>query len=86
MRQLVDQATFDGECAGLGDAPAKQLCFVAFLPHILDSGAEGRNKYIEVRIGQIIEQNSFCDYWLFSSRCPNVSTTCLCLNITYLNF
>ncbi len=25
----------------------KQLCFVSFLPHILDSGAEGRNGYLD---------------------------------------
>lgn len=24
----------------------KQLCFISFLPHILDSGASGRNDYI----------------------------------------
>lgn len=41
VKQLVDQASFDA-CA------EKQLCTVAFLPHILDSGASGRNEYIEL--------------------------------------
>lgn len=25
----------------------KQLCFISFLPHILDSGASGRNDYLD---------------------------------------
>ncbi|XP_065844021.1 protein disulfide-isomerase A6-like [Oscarella lobularis] len=39
--QLTDQATMDA-CL------EKQLCNIAFLPHILDSGAEGRNQYLNI--------------------------------------
>eukprot|EP00775_Hariotina_reticulata_P009043 gene9043-9214_t len=52
VRELYDQAVFESECLGLGDPglekvdPA-QLCYIAFLPNILDSKAEGRNGYIE---------------------------------------
>ena len=39
----------------------RQLCFVAFLPHILDSMAEGRNQYIEIlkTIAEKYKQRSF---------------------------
>ena len=36
---------------GLEALPARQLCFLAFLPHILDSGASGRNAYLKVPSG-----------------------------------
>ncbi|XP_065175338.1 protein disulfide-isomerase A6-like [Sycon ciliatum] len=39
VEQLVGQESFEA-------CTEKQLCTVAFLPHILDSGAEGRNNYI----------------------------------------
>ena len=31
----------------MGTCLEKQLCFISFLPHILDSGAEGRNGYLD---------------------------------------
>lgn len=52
VRELIDQAVMDVECLGMTDPglekedPA-QLCFIAFLPDILDSKAEGRNGYID---------------------------------------
>jgi hypothetical protein len=39
--QLTSQSDFEAISAG------KKLCTLLFLPHILDSGAEGRNKYLE---------------------------------------
>ena len=56
MRQLTSQQVFAEHCLGLKADPGsgrpaadtKELCFVAFLPHILDSGAKGRNEYLEV--------------------------------------
>ena len=52
--QLTGQAVLD-ECA------RKQLCMVSFLPHILDSGAEGRNGYIKslLTLGDKYKQRSF---------------------------
>ena len=41
VKQLVGEESFS-ECA------EKQLCTIAFLPHILDSGAAQRNQYIDV--------------------------------------
>ena len=49
-KQLVDQHIFEKDCIGDGEAPAKKLCFLAFLPDILDSKAAGRNAYIKARL------------------------------------
>ena len=43
VKQLIGQAVLDGCLAG-------PLCVLSFLPHILDTGAEGRNNYIQVRL------------------------------------
>lgn len=40
--QLVDDAILQSTCA------EKTLCLIAFLPHILDTGADGRNKFIQI--------------------------------------
>mgnify|MGYP001810224522 FL=1 len=58
VRELVDQTTWEEHCTGHAadaelDVPeikAKQLCLVAFLPHILDSGAAGREGYLQVGV------------------------------------
>lgn len=52
VRELHDQAVLDVECLGTNDpglekAQPAQLCFIAFLPDILDSKADGRNGYID---------------------------------------
>jgi len=52
VRELIDEAVMDVECLGMNDpglekADPAQLCFIAFLPDILDSKAEGRNAYID---------------------------------------
>lgn len=41
--QLIDQETFDKYCTNL-----RGICFISFLPHIYDSSAEERNKYIDI--------------------------------------
>mmetsp|Transcript_11681 Transcript_11681/g.21053 ORF Transcript_11681/g.21053 Transcript_11681/m.21053 type:complete len:470 (-) Transcript_11681:187-1596(-) len=53
--ELVDQEVFVNECTGhegdssldLDPVGAKTLCIIAFLPNILDTGAVGRNAYID---------------------------------------
>ena len=42
VRELTSRAVMDEECLG------HTLCFVAFLPHILDSRASGRNEYLKM--------------------------------------
>jgi len=38
--QLTSSAVFDQQCGG------KALCVILFVPHILDTGASGRNEYL----------------------------------------
>ena len=42
VKQLIGQAVLDACLAG-------PLCVLTFLPHILDTGEQGRNNFIEVR-------------------------------------
>jgi hypothetical protein len=37
VRELTDSVVWEKECVGDDEAPAKQLCFLVFLPDILDS-------------------------------------------------
>jgi len=54
--ELVDQEVFVNNCVGhegdetldLEGVPAKTLCIIAFLPHILDSTAAGRTGYLDI--------------------------------------
>ena len=55
VRQLTSPEIFAEQCLGhaadralhvMHVAP-KQLCFITFLPHILDSGAAGREHYLQ---------------------------------------
>jgi protein disulfide-isomerase A6 len=48
VRELVSMATFKEHCLGDGASAAQQLCFIAFLPDVIDTGAAGRNGYISV--------------------------------------
>lgn len=40
--ELTENGVFESECTN------KQICFIAVLPNILDSGAKGRNVFIEI--------------------------------------
>jgi protein disulfide-isomerase A6 len=65
--QLTGQAVLE-ECA------KKQLCVLSFLPHILDSGAEGRNGYIEtlLTLGEKYKQRSFGWVWAEGGQFPDL--------------
>lgn len=54
IHELTGQEVMD-ECVG------KQLCVISFLPHILDSGAAGRNEYIALlkEMGNKYKQKSW---------------------------
>lgn len=45
INQLTNPESFDESCSGKGSA---KLCVILFLPHILDSGAKGRNDYLSM--------------------------------------
>ena len=50
VREIFDDAALESACVGdrSSGTGAKQLCLLAFLPHILDSGAKGREDYLSV--------------------------------------
>ena len=57
MLQLTSPEVFVEQCLGraadeaqgVAHVAPKQLCFLSFLPHILDSGARGRKQYLQAR-------------------------------------
>ncbi|KAL4458959.1 hypothetical protein ABPG75_013824 [Micractinium tetrahymenae] len=59
VRELVDEHTWEEHCTGhsadaeldMQEVKPKQLCLVAFLPHILDSKAAGREAYLQILRG-----------------------------------
>lgn len=67
VRQLTDSNVWIDHCVGDGDeVQAKQLCLVAFLPHILDSKAGGRNGYISMLkdIALLYKERPFSWFWV----------------------
>ncbi|KAI7837719.1 hypothetical protein COHA_008441 [Chlorella ohadii] len=56
VRELVDEVVWEEHCTGhaadadldIKEVKPKQLCLVAFLPHILDSKAAGREAYLQI--------------------------------------
>jgi protein disulfide-isomerase A6 len=84
VRELNDQAVMDVECLGTNDpglekAQPTQLCFIAFLPDILDSKAEGRNEYINALKGLAAD---YKDRWVCACVCGawegGVGRGCVC--------
>jgi protein disulfide-isomerase A6 len=66
VRELTDNHIWTDHCVGDGDeTKPKQLCLVAFLPHILDSKADGRNKYISMLkdIALLYKERPFSWFW-----------------------
>lgn len=57
--ELTGQKVLEAQCDG------KQLCIVAFLPHILDSQAAGRNAYIDVlkKVGDKYKNHGWGYVW-----------------------
>lgn len=67
VRELTDANVWVDHCLGDGqDAAPKQICLVAFLPHILDSKAEGRNRYISMLkdISLSYKERPFSWFWV----------------------
>lgn len=75
VRELTDSAVWEDHCTGDGkDTPAKQLCLVAFLPHILDSKAKGRNAHIEMlqEIALLYKERPFSWFWTEGGSQPSL--------------
>lgn len=67
VRELTDNNIFTDECVGDGsETPAKQLCFVAFLPDILDSKASGRKAYIATlqQMAESYKDRPYSYFWV----------------------
>lgn len=72
---MTDSAVWEDHCTGDGkDTPAKQLCLVAFLPHILDSKAKGRNAHIEMlqEIALLYKERPFSWFWTEGGSQPSL--------------
>eukprot|EP00877_Chromochloris_zofingiensis_P007928 jgi/Chrzof1/3389/Cz12g23180.t1_PDI4 len=83
VRELVDQAIWETECIGFNEpglekAKSKTLCFLAFLPNILDSKAAGRQAYLDP-LKQLAETNkgrpwSFSVLWTEGGKQPDLES------------
>eukprot|EP00803_Ostreobium_quekettii_P001149 evm.model.scf_354.2 EVM.evm.TU.scf_354.2 scf_354:3633-5375(-) len=67
VHELVDQYVFDENCLGDSNSgkSGKQVCFLAFLPNVLDSGVEGRKQYLATlaKVGEKFKGRSFSYFW-----------------------
>lgn len=68
MHQLVDNTIFTESCVN------SKLCAVLFVPHILDSGAEGRNKYLTTfaEVAQDFRKMPFAFAWSEANAQPDL--------------
>lgn len=67
--EMVDMATLEKHCGG-----HNHICVMVALPHILESGAEGRNKYRGVLANVSKSFRSFGFLWLEGSSQPSLES------------
>jgi protein disulfide-isomerase A6 len=74
VMELTSEAAFKQHCKGDGPHDAKQLCFVVFLPSILDSKAAGRNAYIKTMqgIAEKYKGRPYSYFWAEGSAQPKL--------------
>lgn len=78
VRELTDATVWEDHCTGDGkDTQGKQLCLVAFLPHILDSKAKGRNAHISMlqEIALLYKERPFSWFWAEGGSQPSLEQT-----------
>lgn len=65
VKELTEPFILEKYCTGSDDLPSKQLCFIVFLPHILDSRAEGRNRYLAIlqKVADHFKERPFGYLW-----------------------
>lgn len=68
ISQLIDQEAFENTCG------KSKLCAVLFLPHILDSGAAGREEYLRTftEIAQEVAKLPFAFVWVEANAQPEL--------------
>ena len=61
VNEVVDPEVLKSECL-----EKKKICVVAILPHVMDTGASGRNKYIEsmVEVAKKMRSRSMAFMWM----------------------
>eukprot|EP00245_Coleochaete_scutata_P003436 TRINITY_DN15060_c0_g1_i1.p1 TRINITY_DN15060_c0_g1~~TRINITY_DN15060_c0_g1_i1.p1 ORF type:complete len:458 (-),score=112.74 TRINITY_DN15060_c0_g1_i1:645-2018(-) len=66
--QLTGKSTFEENCA------KATLCLIAFLPDILDTGAAGRNKYIETltQVAEKFKRKPYKYLWVEAGKQPEL--------------
>ena len=70
--QMLGYGTLEESCSG-----HNQICVVAALPHILDSGASGRNKYRDLiaNVSKSFRGSSFRFLWMEGTSQPALEET-----------
>ena len=65
--ELISAEVLDEKCSG-------QLCIIAFLPDIMDSGKDGRNEYIElmVKLGDRFKKQKWGWCWASALAQPEL--------------
>eukprot|EP00200_Dunaliella_tertiolecta_P006573 CAMPEP_0202346832 /NCGR_PEP_ID=MMETSP1126-20121109/5451_1 /ASSEMBLY_ACC=CAM_ASM_000457 /TAXON_ID=3047 /ORGANISM="Dunaliella tertiolecta, Strain CCMP1320" /LENGTH=437 /DNA_ID=CAMNT_0048938291 /DNA_START=34 /DNA_END=1347 /DNA_ORIENTATION=- len=77
VHELSGPDVWEKECMGSdGEAP-KQLCFLAFLPDILDSKAAGRNAYISTmkKVAEKYKDRPFSYLWAQGGSQPELESS-----------
>lgn len=75
VRELTDANIWTDHCTGDGkETQPKQLCLIAFLPHILDSKAKKRNEHIEMLrdIALLYKERPFSWFWSEGGSQPSL--------------
>ncbi|KAL9270957.1 disulfide-isomerase like 2-2-like protein [Drosera capensis] len=68
VTELTSQETMEEKCGSAA------ICFVSFLPDILDSKAEGRNKYLEMllSVAEKFKRSPYSFVWAASGKQPDL--------------
>ncbi|XP_077221023.1 protein disulfide isomerase-like 2-3 [Tasmannia lanceolata] len=68
VTELTGQDVMDEKCGSAA------ICFVAFLPDILDSKVEGRNKYLELllSVAEKFKRSPYSYVWVEAGKQPNL--------------
>lgn len=74
VHELVSPAVFREHCTGDSDETAKQLCFIAYLPDILDTKASGRNAYIKAlrKVADKYKDRPYSYFWAVGGAHPEL--------------
>lgn len=74
VHELVSPEIFQEHCTGDSDESAKQLCFIAFLPDILDTKASGRNAYVKAmrKVAEKYKDRPYSYLWAVGGSHPEL--------------